>query len=93
MSMADKIANNTARSRFELVEQGHTAYADYSWEGNVLSIKYVFSPEALRGQGTAGRLMDEIVSVARAENLKIFPICGYAASWLRKHKEHHDLIA
>lgn len=91
--MTDKITDNPAKSRFELVEQGHTAYADYRREGGVLSLKYVFSPEALRGQGTAGRLMDGIVSIARAESLKILPICGYAAAWLRKHKEHHDLIA
>ena len=91
--MTQPITDNTAKSRFELEEQGHTAYADYRREGGVLSIKYVFSPEALRGQGTAGRLMDGVTAAARAENLKILPICGYAASWLRKHKEHHDLIA
>jgi predicted GNAT family acetyltransferase len=91
--MAAEIKDNTAQSRFELVEQGHTAYANYRLEGPVLAIKYVFSPEELRGQGTAGRLMEGIAKKASAENLKIMPICGYAASWLRKHKEHHDLIA
>ena len=90
--MTAQITDNTAKSRFELEEQGHTAYADYRRDNGVLSIKYVFSPEALRGHGTAGRLMDGIVESARAENLKILPICGYAASWLRKHKEHHDLV-
>lgn len=91
--MTQNVTDNTARSRFELIEQGHTAYADYKREGGILSLKYVFSPEALRGQGTAARLMDGITARARAENLKILPICGYAAAWLRKHKEHHDLIA
>jgi hypothetical protein len=37
--------------------------------------------------------MAGVTGFARAENLKIVPICGYAASWLRKHKEHHDLMA
>ena len=91
--MTSAITDNTAKSRFELVEQGHIAYADYKRAEGVLSLKYVFSPEALRGQGAAGRLMDGITALARAENLKILPICGYAAAWLRKHKEHHDLIA
>jgi len=88
-----QITNNTVQSRFELVEQGHTAYADYRRDENVLSIKYVFSPPELRGAGTANRLMEGIAAHAWAENLKILPICGYAASWLRKHKEHHGLMA
>lgn len=91
--MEQKTIDNQAASRFELIEQGHTAYADYRKEGETLYLKYVFAPDALRGSGAAGRLMDGITGFARAEKLKIVPICGYAASWLRKHKEHHDLMA
>lgn len=91
--MTQAITDNTAKSRFELIENNEIAYADYKREDGVLSIKYVYSPPALRGAGTASRLMEGITGVAQAENLKIYPICGYAASWLRKHKEHHDLMA
>ena len=91
--MEQKTVDNRTASRYELIEQGHTAYADYRKEDGTLYLKYVFAPEALRGSGAAGRLMEGITASARAENLKIVPICGYAASWLRKHKEHHDLIA
>ena len=91
--MENKITDNAAQSRYELIEQGHTAYADYRKEQGALYIKYVFAPTELRGSGAAGRLMDAVAGFARAENLKIMPICGYAASWLRKHKEHHDLMA
>lgn len=87
------VEDNKALSRFELHESGETVFADYTCDGNILSIRHVFSPKSLRGSGTAGRLMAGIAEKARAENLKIIPICGYAASWLRKHKEHHDLIA
>jgi predicted GNAT family acetyltransferase len=88
-----QITDNTAQARFELEEQGHLAYADYRLDDDTLHIKYVFAPEALRGQGTAGRLMEGVVAHARAQNLKIFPICGYAASWLRRHPETSDLLA
>ena len=37
--------------------------------------------------------MEEIAQLAKKNNLKINPICGYAAVWLRKHKEYHDLVA
>lgn len=87
------VTDNTDKSRFELEESGELAYADYAIRDGVLSIKYVFSPEALRGTGAAGRVMQGVVDAAKAQNLKIIPICGYAASWLRKHKEYHDLMA
>ena len=79
-------------NRFELDEDGHTAYADYRLDDGILRINFVFAPEELRGSGAAGRLMEEIAAHARAENMKILPVCGYAAAWLRKHKEHHDLF-
>ena len=91
--MTQTVTDNTAKERFELVEQGHTAYADYAVKDNVLSLKYVFAPDALRGSGAAGRLMAGITDIARGRGFKIYPICGYAASWLQKHKEHHDLMA
>ncbi len=87
------MTDNTAQRRYELVEQGHTAYADYAINGDVVSIKYVYAPPELRGQGTAGRLMEEIAQTAKAQNLKLFPICGYAVSWLRRHEEYKVLLA
>ncbi len=88
-----QIHDNSDRSRFELEESGELAYADYIVRDGVLSIKYVFSPEGLRGKGTAGRLMEGVVAHAKDNNLKIIPICGYAASWLRRHPEHGSLLA
>ena len=29
---------------------------------------------------------------ARAKNLRLTPICGYAAAWLRRSKEFGDLV-
>lgn len=83
--MGQTITDNKAAKRFELVEEGHTAYADYRIDGTMLYINYVFSPPELRGKGTAGRLMEGIVETAKADNLEIYPICGYAASWLKRH--------
>ena len=87
------VVDNTAESRFELEEQGATAFADYRREGDRLVIPYVFAPPELRGSGAAGRVMEGVVDAARAEGRKITPLCGYAAAWLRRHREHADLVA
>lgn len=86
-----EITDNAAEQRYELVEDGQTAYADYRLTGGRLYIDYVFSPPALRGAGTAGRLMAGVADDARAKGLKVTPICGYAAAWLSRHREYADL--
>lgn len=87
------VTDNPSKGRYELVEQGHTAYADYRKEPGRLYIDYVLAPPPLRGTGAAGRLMEGVVAAAREGGLKITPLCGYAAAWLRRHSEHHDVLA
>jgi predicted GNAT family acetyltransferase len=86
-------SDNPARSRYELKEDGHVAFADYRIEGAHMYIDWVESPPALRGAGTAGRLMQALTDDVRARGLKVTPICGYAAAWLRRHPATHDLLA
>jgi len=85
------VTDNAARSRFELEEDGHVVFADYHRAGGALVIDHVLAPEALRGTGAAGRLMEGLVSAARAAGETITPVCTYAAAWLRRHPEHADL--
>lgn len=77
--------DNTAKSRFEYTVNGATAFADYRREGSTLYIDYVEAPPELRGTGAAGNLMKHIMEAAQRENLKVVPICGYAASWISRN--------
>ena len=77
--------------RYELDEQGQTSWADYRKAGDRIFIDHVEAPEALRGTGAAGRLMAAMSADIRAQGLKVTPICGYAAAWLRRSKEYGDL--
>ena len=86
-----EVIDNTTHDRFELTEHGETAVADYRINKDTMYIEYVESPPALRGQGTAGRLMAGVMETARARNLKVIPICGYAAAWIRRHPEYADM--
>ena len=79
--------------RYEMDEAGLTSWADYRRTGERLFVDHVESPPALRGTGAAGRLMAALSADARAKGLKIVPICGYAAAWLRRSKEFGDLVA
>lgn len=80
-------------ARYEMDEQDLTSFADYRRDGQRLYIDYVFSPPALRGSGASGRLMTALAQDARDKGLKITPICGYAAAWLRRSKDFADLVS
>ncbi len=93
MGIMNDVTDNAAAGRFELIEQDKLAYADYRLSDARMIIDYVFSPPELRGSGAAGRLMQGVVDAARARNLKITPLCGYAATWLKRHPDASDLVA
>lgn len=88
----DGVRDDPVRSRFALEEAGGLAYADYRREGEVLVIAYVHADPALRGSGAAGRLMEGVLARARAQGLAVRPVCGYAAAYIRRRREHHDLL-
>jgi hypothetical protein len=85
--------DNTANNRYELAVDDQTAFADYRKDGHIIYITHVETPPALRGKGTAGQLMQEIAEHAKSENLKLVPICGYASTWLQRHKEYESVMA
>lgn len=68
-------------------------WADYSRQGDILAVLHVEAAPALRGTGAAGTFMQGLADFARAEGLRLKPICGYAAVWLRRHRDTHDLLA
>lgn len=88
--MTDTFRHNPELSRYELDVDGLLAFADYQRSGQRLVIPHVETDPALRGQGAAGRLMAKVAETARAEGMRITPICSYAAAWLKRNDP--DLI-
>jgi uncharacterized protein len=87
-----QFSDNAQRQRFELVENGLTAFATYRRSGDRLVIPHVESPPPLRGKGAADRLMHAVAAYAGEHGLKLTPLCGYARAWFRRHPEHADLL-
>jgi len=88
----NSVTDNETVHRFELKEGGFTAFASYRRSGDIVSIPHVEAPEALRGKGTAGRLMEGIAELARARGFKIVPTCPYAVAWFRRHPDAADVL-
>ena len=80
-----EVTDNTAESRFELVENSLLAFADYKMDGDTLILPHVEAHPDLRGTGAAGRLMKGVLEIADERGLKVKPVCGYAVAYMRKH--------
>jgi predicted GNAT family acetyltransferase len=85
--MTTAVRDNRDTSRYELDVGGQIVFAIYRRDGSTLYIRHVEAPPNLRGTGAAGRLMEGIVEIARAERLRIVPLCSYAAAWMRRHPQ------
>ncbi|WEF24912.1 GNAT family N-acetyltransferase [Paracoccus sp. S3-43] len=58
-----------------------------------ISADHTGAPEALRGTGAAGALVDAMVADARKTGFRIVPLCSYVAARYARHPEWADAFA
>ena len=92
--MAHSFADpTTSPARFELDVDGHIAFANYRNTDGVIAITHTEVPAALRERGIGARLVLEMLTQIRAQNLKVRPLCSFARFVIAQHPEHADLLA
>jgi len=79
--------DNKEESSFEREENGLLAWATYRIRNGKYQIPHVEADPPLHGTGAAGRLMQDIVDYARAQQLVIEPRCSYARAWFARHPD------
>ena len=59
---------------------------------NTVNVNHTFVDDSLRGQGIAGKLMEELVIELQNSDRKAVLSCSYAISWFNRHPQYKDLI-
>jgi len=88
-----QVSVNESAKRFELQAGEETAYIDFAWQHDILNLLYVYVPIPFRGKGYSTVLIEYALKYAREKNVKIKVYCSYINGYLRRHPEHHDLMA
>jgi predicted GNAT family acetyltransferase len=87
-----QIIHNPGQNRFETTVQGHPAKLDYIRDGKNFVITHVGVHPELRGQGLAGHIVEASLAYAKENDLRVIPMCSYAAAYIRRHPQFLELM-
>ena len=88
-----EVTRNEEKEQWEAHAGGETGVLTYSEMDGKLYLLHTEVPEAMEGQGIAGRLVRTALDHAREKGQKVVPFCPFARSWIRRHQEYADLMA
>ncbi len=81
------------RSRFELEEDGETAYLEFETDSDGwITLLHTEVPKALRGRGIANLLAQTGLEYARDHQLKVDVVCPLVAGYVAKNPEFKSLV-
>jgi uncharacterized protein len=86
-----EVTHNADERRFETMIDGYLSKLDYIQDGKNFVITHVGVHPDLRGQGIAGRIVEVSLEYAKENDLRVVPMCSYAAAYIRKHPQYAEL--
>lgn len=63
------------------------AYMEYDISGGALTVLHTRVPDALGGQGIAGKLAEEVAAFSKERHFTLKSECTYMTAWLKRHHE------
>ena len=94
-----EVVHNAAQHRFELNPAGEQASPDvngaflvYERRGERMILVHTEVPARFEGRGFGGMLVRAAVEYARAQQLRVVPVCPFARVYLQRHPEYADRV-
>jgi hypothetical protein len=88
MADAPEVVDDKEQSRYEVQLDGETiAVGDYVKQPGIVSFTHTETFDGHKGQGHAGRMIDQALRDAREENLEVIPFCWFVAEYIGAHRD------
>ncbi|HEV2194398.1 MAG TPA: GNAT family N-acetyltransferase [Candidatus Acidoferrum sp.] len=87
------VTHNEAARRFEATVDGLRSLLFYHRFPNRMVLYHTEVPAPIEGHGIAAKLTRTALDFARANHLRVVPLCPYVSSFLRRNPEYHDLLS
>jgi len=88
-----EVMHSSTQKRFEMQIGDQIAMVKYILGSSEIIFTHTEVPEAVEGQGVAGKIAKAAVEYAQAQGLRIRPMCPYMAAWIKRHPEYHSITA
>ncbi|PQV58109.1 hypothetical protein SAMN05444410_11014 [Hydrobacter penzbergensis] len=82
------IRHNEKNMRFEITENGETAYLEYRYYHDDIAFMHTEVPAALEGKGIASALAVYAFAYAKEHQKLVMVYCPFVAGYLKKHPEY-----
>lgn len=86
-----EVVHNKEKKRFEIVIGDQVAMVKYFLGSGEIIFTHTEVPEAFEGQGVAGKIAKAAIEYAKAEGLRIRPMCPYIAAYIQRHPEYQSI--
>ncbi|MFF2183792.1 GNAT family N-acetyltransferase [Streptomyces sp. NPDC058155] len=91
--MESRVADNPARSRFEVFDGDELAgFAEYHRYQDEIAFIHTEIDPRFAGRGLGGVLARAALGAAREQGLGVLPFCPFIRGWIGKHVEYADLV-
>ena len=88
-----KIEHNPAAHRFlARLPEGDGVLVYRMQSKKIMNLLSTHVPQAARGRGVGGALVEAALTHARAHQLRVIPTCWYVETWVGQHPEYRELL-
>ena len=87
------VTHNESAHRFEATVNGLRSLLTYRRLPDRIVLQHAEVPAPFEGHGIAAKLTRTALDFARANHLRVVPLCPYVSSFVRGHREYHDLLS
>ena len=85
-----KVNNNTVDQQFEVTYGDSTAMIQYRIEEGGLHLLHTEVPNALKGNGVAGKMARKAVAYANEQGYELVVWCPFLKAYFKKHPEFFE---
>lgn len=83
-----EVHHNTAKSQFEITENGNLAVLQYMRHGTAIDFIHTLVPPELEGKGIGSQLARAGLDYAKNNSLHIIATCSFISAYLARHPEY-----
>lgn len=85
------VVHESEKNRFAVHTEGETAVLNYRLSEHEVVFTHTGVPSALEGRGIGSRLVRAGLDWARAQGLRVVPMCSFVIGYIERHQEYADL--